>query len=119
MKKRSLLAKNPGLVERLVGNDLYASIKHISDNMSTLLHTSETILNMTASTGPEGSEAEWDAVNGVLTIPRGDTGEQGIQGEQGIPGEGALEALNTIVVFGNQILLNTMKNENLKLQGVN
>ena len=112
MKRRSLLAENPGLVERLVENDLYAYIKHISDNMNTLLHASETILNMTASTGPEGSEAKWDAVNGVLTIPKGDTGEQGI------PGEGALEALNTIVVFGNQILLNAMKSENLKLQGV-
>jgi len=47
----------------------------------------DVITGMTAATGAAGTEVIWDNVNGILTVPRGDTGPQGIQGIQGIQGE--------------------------------
>ena len=44
------------------------------------------ILSMTVASGVEGSTAIWNSTTGVLTIPRGNTGEKGIQGIQGTQG---------------------------------
>lgn len=46
----------------------------------------ESIQDLTAATGPAGSEVEYDPVTGVLTVPRGDTGAVGPAGPIGATG---------------------------------
>jgi len=114
MNRISSLASSTAapVVELQINDSAYDTVKLVADNIDTVstvstLETSgkldETIaaaviasivVNMTVASGAAGSTATWDEVNGVLTIPTGDTGAegpQGIQGEIGPQGEQGIQ----------------------------
>lgn len=101
-----IVADNIDAVKLLGTDEAVAAMTNVLDNIdvvlnaidlaTTIIDEAETardeaeaardeIYNMEVRTGAAGTEAIWD--NGVLTIPRGDTGPQGPQGIQGVQGE--------------------------------
>ena len=62
-------------------------IKEVADNMTDVTNASN-LVTATVATGSEGTNVTYDANTGVLTVPRGATGNTGPTGLTGATGDG-------------------------------
>ena len=111
--RASSLANNPLAVTREL-DGRYDVVLEVRDNLSlieqvsgidfaTIITELEAVQDFTGITVEQGETVAWDAVNKVLTVPKGDKGDkgdtgltgpqgaQGIQGPQGIKGDTGLK----------------------------
>ena len=110
--RSSSLANNPLAVTREL-DGRYDVVLEVRDNLdlieqvagidfAAILAELESAQDFTGITVVQGETVAWDAVNKILTVPKGDkgdkgdtglTGPQGIQGIQGIQGETGLQGI--------------------------
>ena len=105
--RSSSLANNPLAITREL-DGRYDVVLQVRDNLSlieqvsgidfaTIMTELEAVQDFTGITVEQGETVAWDAVNKILTVPKGDTGltgpqgAQGIQGPQGIKGDTGLK----------------------------
>lgn len=94
MRRASTLMNASGLAIERVIDSKYDVVKAVGEKLDVienvnntdweqLLNELESAQDFTGITVVEGTDADWDPIGKVLTVPRG---EQGIQGEQGLQG---------------------------------
>ena len=108
--RSSSLANNPLVITREL-DGRYDVVLQVRDNLDLITQVSgidfaailaelESAQDFTGITVVQGETVAWDAVNKILTVPKGDTGltgltgltgPQGIQGPQGIKGDTGLK----------------------------
>lgn len=94
MRRASTLMNASGLAIERVIDSKYDVVKAVGEKLDVienvnntdweqLLNELESAQDFTGITVVEGTDADWDPIGKVLTVPRG---ERGIQGEQGLQG---------------------------------
>ena len=110
-----IVADNIDAVKLLGTDEAVATMTNVLDNIDVVLNAidkaatitdeaktardeaeaaRDEIYSMEVQTGAAGTEAVWD--NGVLTIPRGNTGPQGPQGQIGLTGPQGVQGIQGI-----------------------